>query len=117
MKVFLDIDNNPHIECNIISLELNELTCLIDTGFTGGIALPQKYLSKIKGTPYASVEFRLADGSIVKYNTYKAIVGYNSCIKVVTLIFTNSTRALVGIDFLEGFKFVLDLKKLRISLN
>lgn len=48
---------------------------------------------------------------------YKVKVRYEKIEKVISLMFTKGNDALIGIEFLTGFKFTLDLKKFAISLD
>lgn len=90
--------------------------CLIDTGFTSGISLPYKYLTKVKTKSKWKQSFELADGSTVEYDLYKLEVRYNKKIKTISGIFPKSDDVLLGIEFLDGFIFHIDLKNYKVSL-
>lgn len=91
--------------------------CLIDTGFSGGVSLPLAFITQIKGKPRWRQAFELADGSIVEYDLYKISILYNKREKLLSGIFSKSDEALVGLEFLDGFRFILDLKKYQVSLK
>ena len=52
----------------------------------------------------------------VIFALYDLKVRYENSHKTVNLLFTKSEDALVGIEFLQGFSFLLDLKELRTFL-
>lgn len=115
---YLTSQNHPRLKINIIKGSFKKMVdCLIDTGFSGGLALPEVYLAQLKLKPLAYQELELADGSFVTFAVFKIRVKHNDVKKIVSLIFTKSEDALLGIEFLEGLKFVLDLKEKRTSLT
>ena len=90
---------------------------MIDTGFSGGITLPQKFAEHFKEKPIMYHEFELADGSRRKYPIYKLKLSFNHERKEVNLSFTESKESFVGIEFLLGFRFILDLKRFHVTLD
>lgn len=117
MNPYLDPQNNPHLELEIFLSYWTVANCLIDTGFSGGIALPASLFTNFKQEPIAYQEYELADGSFTTFKIYKARVRFKDVNKEITLLFTKSKEGLVGIEFLTGFRLMLDLKKLKIELN
>ena len=93
------------------------MDCMVDTGFSGGIILPWRYASYFKEKPIMYQEFELADGSRRKYPIYKLKIRFNNLSKEVNLSFTDSKDSFVGIEFLLGFRFILDLKRFKVSLE
>lgn len=73
------------------------------------------YLTTEKVVGYQ--EYELADGSRVVFDLYEAKVTYSGVSKLITAIFSKSDDALIGIEFLEGFRFMLDLKLFKTSLE
>lgn len=117
MNPYLDGQNNPHLKLEIFLSSWVEVNCLIDSGFSGGIALPVSLQSAFRQKPIAYQEYELADGSFTTFSVYKARVRFEGANKEITLLFTKSKEGLVGIEFLTGFRLVLDLKKFQIKLN
>ena len=118
MNPYLTPQNHPRVKVVILKGFLKKkVDCLIDTGFSGGLALPEFYQTQLKLKPLAFQELELADGSLVAFAVHKIRVQYKDSAKTVSLIFTKSEDALLGIEFLEGLKFVLDLKERKISLT
>lgn len=117
MNPYLTSKNQPRVKFEIGLLSWEKLDRLIDTGFSGGIALYESFQAKIIEKPLGFQEYELADGSLVIFAIYEIKVRYQNISKIVNLLFTKSKDTLVGIEFLEGFTFLLDLKKLKVSLK
>lgn len=119
MDIYLDKDNNPHILITCGLAINNPIDCIIDTGFAGGVALPKYYMSLLKNkdkSVLAVQRYELADGTGANFDIYKLKAKYGKRSKQVSVLFTESQIGLVGIEFLNGFTFTLDLKKKSVSL-
>lgn len=114
--VFLDSKNSPYATIQISLSSWKTFDCIIDTGFSGGIALPKKYQKEFHAEPLATQEFIIADGNSVFFKVYKTRAKFRQITKDITIFFTDNENALLGIEFLKGFKFVLDLKKMQVDL-
>ncbi|MBI2008226.1 hypothetical protein HYS82_01060 [Candidatus Amesbacteria bacterium] len=117
MNPYLNPQNQPHLKLEVFLDAWSSVDCLIDTGFSGGIALPESYLSGFKHSPSVYQEFELADGSYTTFAVYQTKVKFEKIVKDSTLFFTKSSEGLVGIEFLTGFKFTLDLKMSLVKLE
>lgn len=117
MNPYLTPKKQPRVNLNVFLSSWIELDFLIDTGFSGGIAIPESFKSYIKQQPLGFQEYELADGSRVIFGIHITKVKYNNKSKTVNCLFTKSDDALVGIEFLEGFSLILDLKKFKVSLE
>lgn len=116
--IYLSPNHHPHAKIKIkFNQEWEEVNCLVDTGFSGRISLPEKYLPLIKSPSKWRQSFELADGSEVEFNLYKLKVCFGNKTKIVSAIFSKSDGVLLGIEFLNGFRFLLDLKKYKVSLS
>lgn len=116
--IYLSASKHPHVEVEIkLGNTWKTVDCLLDTGFSSGISLPYKYLTQLKTKSKWKQSFELADGSTVEYDLYKLEVRYNKKIKIISGIFPKSDDALLGIEFLDGFCFLLDLKNNKVSLG
>lgn len=117
MNPYLDNERSPHIKVDIYLSSWINVDCFIDTGFAGGISLPIHYQNLFKSRkPVTYLEFKLADGSTRFNSVYKTKIRYKNKQKDIFLVFSGDD-ALIGIEFLLGFKFILDLKKFRVSLE
>ena len=117
MNPYLDQHHNPRLQIQVKLSTWETLDCLIDTGFSGGIALPQKAQKKLDSKPIAFQEYELADGSHKIFTLYKIESRFNHRQKLITGFFTESNEGLVGIEFLTGFYLELNLKRFTISLE
>ena len=117
MNPYLNPLSQPHLKLEVLLSSWTEADCLIDTGFSGGIALPKTYLVGFRQTPSVYQEFELADGSYTTFAIYQTKVRFGRIIKNSTLFFTKSSEGLVGIEFLIGFKLTLDLKTSLVKLE
>ncbi|MBI4130704.1 hypothetical protein HY468_05275 [Candidatus Roizmanbacteria bacterium] len=118
--------NNPyltakgHARAYIIiqtSSSRESVDCMIDTGFSSGIALNTRLQNRIPKQLVAAQEFELADGSIILANVYKIAAQFKNTELTTLGIFTNDGDNLLGIEFLKNFTFVLALKKNMVSLE
>lgn len=94
-----------------------QVTCLIDTGFSGGISLPQKYQAYFPGDTFIRANFTLADGTGVTVESTYARVEYKGKRKEVAIVFMGEDDSLAGVEFLDKMKFCLDLKKNKVELD
>ncbi len=118
MNLYLDKENSPHIVVNVFSSKYTAIDCYIDTGFSGGLSLPKKYKHLFKGSrPISFLDYRLGDGSLKTFEIYNIKIKFIDKEKIISAFFTDGKDALVGIEFLTGFKFTLDLKKFTINLD
>lgn len=117
MNIYLDSKNHPHIKIDVLLASTKKIDCFIDTGYTGGLSLPDSFRSLIRMERVSFQDFEIGDGSVITVEMYKVKVRYEKVEKNISLMFTKSNDALVGIEFLTGFKLTLDLKKLLISID
>lgn len=117
MNPYLDRHYNPRLKLDVLLSDWVTCDCRIDTGFSGGIALPMSYQVGFHKKPALFQEYELADGSHVTVDLYDTKARYNRTSKELTLFFTRSAEGLVGIEFLTGFKFVLDLRKILVAIE
>lgn len=116
--IYLSANHQPYAKVKVRFGKKWELVdCLIDTGFSSGLALPERYLTFMKAVSKWKQAFELADGSLVEFNLYKLTVKFGGKPKIISAIFSKSSDALVGIEFLDGFRLELDLKEYKISLT
>lgn len=109
--------NHPRLKVEVKLDKWQEIDCLIDTGFSGGISLPETFQTKLTRRPLGFQEYELADGSRTIFAIYEVRVKYAGRIKITSLVFTKSEDSLLGIEFLTGLRLVLDLKNFSISLE
>lgn len=93
------------------------IDCLIDTGFSSGLALSESLFSQLNLQSVAEQEFELADGSAVVFDIFKVKARFKNQEKEILGLFTKSKDSLVGLEFLNDLKLILDLKNKSISLD
>jgi len=117
MNIYIDSKNHPHIRIDVLLASSKKVDCFIDTGYTGGLSLPDSFRSLINMDRISFQDFEIGNGSIMTVEMYKVKIRYEKVEKNISLMFTKGDDALVGIEFLTGFKLTLDLKKFTISLD
>ena len=91
--------------------------CLVDTGFSGGISLPQKFRENFSEDKFIEMRLTLADGSEIMTDATYTKVEYNKKEKDVSVVFIGDSGSLIGVEFLDQMKFCLDLKEKKVSLD
>jgi predicted aspartyl protease len=92
--------------------------CLIDTGFSGGIALPAYYFSLFKNKiPMSTESFEFADGRQQTYPVYGTSIKVGRRRLDTKVMFIDNHISLVGISFLKHFAFNMDIPDHNISLD
>ena len=95
--------------------EMGEISLTVDTGFTGGIAVPKKIISKLKVEIKAFQSFVLANGDEIELKLYKGVAVINGK-KIITMLVEGDY--LIGMDFLTtvGNLLCFDFKKEIVKL-
>lgn len=117
MNPYLNTAHHPKVKIAVFLSSWIAVECYIDTGFSGGLTLPMKYKRMFGEKSVAIQEYQLANGSTVKDEVYICQVRYKNHNKRLSLIFTKSPDALVGIEFLKGLVLKLNLKTFSVSLE
>lgn len=94
-----------------------DIRCMIDTGFSGGIALPLTYEEYFPSSTFIEARYVLANGTEVSVNTTYTTIEYQGKRKEVAVVFMSQSDSLVGVEFLDKMKFCLDLKKNKVELT
>lgn len=90
MNPYLDSQNNPRLKIEVLLSSWTTADCLIDTGFSGGIALPEHFLAGFSKKPIVYQEYELANGSLTNFAVYKTRCNFKNMGREVTLFFTKS---------------------------
>lgn len=78
-----------------------ELGAVVDTGYTGSLALPSEVISSLGLTRRSGGRAVLADGSVRRFDTYTADVFWDGAwVGVVASVFGDET--LIGMSLLAG---------------
>lgn len=118
MQTFLSPQDHPYVRIILPGPEDEAgLDCLIDTGFAGGISIPEKLKPNFDLPLIGRRTWELADGSQIELEVYLGKVKVDNGEKEISIIFTDGSEGLVGIEFLRGKRFVLDLKTNIVELS
>ncbi|MBL8206390.1 MAG: clan AA aspartic protease [Blastocatellia bacterium] len=82
--------------------EKHEIEAIIDTGYSGFLALPDAFLALLDLTPSGSEQLTLADGSVINTDIYEVIIlweGQPQKLQVDAL----ASESLVGMALLKGY--------------
>ena len=118
MQTFLSPRGHPYAIFTLLGAnEGVELGCLIDTGFAGGVSVPEKLKQSFNFPLIGRRTWELADGSQIELEVYLGKVKADGEEKEIGIIFTDGNEGLVGIEFLRGKRFILDLKTSTVELS
>lgn len=90
---------------------------IVDTGFTGSIAIPEEWANRID-LRYAGIQpFELANGQIVEFPTYLGVVRLGQVEGIFEILVTG--EALLRIEFFERLKarIVIDCKTRKVTIT
>ena len=113
------IGKHPYLSIKVV-LQRNKwkkVECLIDTGFSGGLSLPNEFRDYFQSRDFFEAHLKLADGSEVTVDATFTKVKFENETREIDVIFMGDSEALVGIEFLDQMKFCLDLKEHRVTLE
>ena len=71
--------------------------CLVDTGFSGGVSLPQEFREYFQEDKFVETRLTLADGSEIVADATYTKAEYNKKQKDVSVVFIGDTGSLVGV--------------------
>jgi len=118
VNVYLSLNNSPRVKVGLrLSSKQKQTDCLIDTGFSSGLALSQSLLKHTHFPLVAQQEFELADSSRVMFDVYLATVEFGGKKRKLRTVFTESKDNIVGMEFLNGLEFNLNLRNRTIKLK
>jgi len=113
-----DNDGSPVIKIKIAGdLGENEYSAVLDTGFTGFVAIPFGEMQTLGLTISGATSVMLGDGSVVENFVAEGIITIGSQADVGTIVLDNgSADILVGLDFLRQFRLGLVLTDTIVAL-
>lgn len=118
MAVYLSSRQHPYARASLPGVDEDvELDCLIDTGFAGGIAIPNDLKDEFNFPSIGRRVWELADGSEIELEILAGRVKFEGVEKEVAVLFIGRREGLVGIEFLKGMRFLLDLKIGKVELS
>ncbi len=112
-KGFINDDFEPVIEDIEIITEKGHknIEVILDTGFNGAFCLPRKFKEVTELQKIGKEDFELADGTIIEEDIFIGHIVINNQPIYVELSFTDSEKALIGMELLEDKITTIDFKK------
>ena len=92
------------------------LPAILDTGFNGELALPLKFKSACKLTPFGVKAFELANGHVVQQDVFLATLIIGKREFPVEATMTRSSAALVGMELIRNRTAIFNLKSNKIKV-
>lgn len=99
----------------IIELEVTgvvppqKIEAVIDTGFTEELMLPSDLIDRLGLPRVGELSITLGDGHVVDVAMYLAIVLWQEEERIVQVLSTDDSKALVGMSLLYGNRLILDI--------
>lgn len=89
-------------------LEYQEISAVVDTGFTGSLTLWPELIDELRLDWIGSEEGTLGDGSVASFDVYSGTVLWENQPKRIEV---NASRAeaLIGMELLRGCKLEIDV--------
>jgi clan AA aspartic protease len=100
-----------------LRVEGEYVECLIDTGFSGSIALPKAVADKLSIEPLGCEMIELAGGQEILADIALAEVIWLNEVLPVEIIFIDSTDALLGTEMLRDTKLAIDYSLMTVSVS
>ena len=95
-----DVHLSPHLAVTLATGE--ELDLVVDSGFNGEITLPQPLIKKLRLLRDGWMPVELADGSVVRTNTYFGEIRWFGETREVCVQATDSDEGLLGTELFQG---------------
>lgn len=110
MQTFLSPNGHAFVKVILLGVDEDvELDCMIDTGFSGGIAVPSSLEGEFDFPVFTRLTYQLANGDEMEVDVHLGEIIDEGAHKQIAAIFADGDEGLVGIEFLRGKKFLLDL--------
>ena len=110
---------NPFLEAQIQIRQRNGETidCLIDTGFSGALVLPNAIVHKHNLTIVGRERFRLVGTQTLTADIALVDINWLGKTQTVRAIVSDGTESLVGTELLSGSRLVIDYKTTEVEIT
>lgn len=115
-KVISTIYPRLKIQVNIRGHRSDKVTALLDTGFTGNLAIPTTFFNGNFGLPDARIEWELADGRIIDAPVYLGTLEIIGTPPIIVSITALGDEFILGRGVIDRFKVIFDHGK-RVTLE
>ena len=106
VKGWWSLDLSPHLE--IFTPSGERLDVVVDSGFNEELTLPESLIEKLGLERLGSVEIELANGSMMRTETYLGEILWFGKRKQVLVQATKSNEGLLGTELFQGCVVELD---------
>ena len=114
----IDDRNQLWVPITVAGLQGQEnISALIDTGFTGELLLPLKIAVPL-GLKLAGIApYQLADGSISKQMLFSAAITWGTQTRAITVNVIDVEHALIGGGLLHGYVLTVDFQQKQLFIK
>jgi clan AA aspartic protease len=100
--------NDNREACVSINLNNTVVECVIDTGFTGALVLPQSLLESLHIEASEQIDFRTVGGVWMTANITTIECQWLGEIRIIDVIVSESDDSLIGTELLDGARLTID---------
>lgn len=100
-----------------IDVDGHPVEAVIDTGFDGGIQLPNAFFPLLNPTPVGREPFLYPNGVIEWLPTYRLRVVVDGSEVETALIFSPNDEVLIGTELLQHFRLTIDYPAGTVELS
>lgn len=94
-----------------------EISALIDTGFTGELLLPLQVAVPLGLKLAGAAPYQLADGSITQHMLFSASINWGTQTRAVTVNVVDVEHALIGGGLLHGYVLLVDFQQKQLIVK
>jgi predicted aspartyl protease len=94
----------------VVQIEVagHRLEAVVDTGFEGGLQLPNAWRNRLNPRPYRQVTYQLGGGQTLVEVTYLVAMTLDGHHQTVETLFAPSDEILLGVDALRDYRLTVD---------
>ena len=100
--------NDNREACVSINLSNVVVECVIDTGFTGALVLPQSLLETLHIEAFSQIDFRTVGGVWMTADITTIEIYWLGENRIIDVIVSESDDSLIGTELLDGARLTID---------
>ena len=93
------------------SREFREIEFVVDTGFSGGLTLPESLIRELNLSPYRHRRVRIADDRVIYIESFHGLVQWHGRLLSILVYQSETPRPLLGTAMLENCRLTVDLRE------
>jgi clan AA aspartic protease len=94
-----------------------ELSCWIDTAFTGELVVPRAIIDQLELPHSSAVMAGLADGTQVVLDTFSCAIEWFDEVRLVEVVESDGEFPLIGVGLLKATKLEIDYRLRTLIIN